>query len=330
MPDVELKPQVYTDPRPKEYFDPFHARARRGPAGWTYEPTRYVVVPYLLAFFRTRAIASQNVPNGPVILAPNHGSFMDHFFSGAFIRRRVRFMAKSQLFQPGAANYIFSHGGVFPVRRGHHDEDAFLTAFELLGRGEAVVMYPEGGRSRTGELAAEAKPGVGRLALESGAPVVPVAILGSHQVRNWKKLHFPRVTVQYGTPFRFERIEHSTREQQQEVADYILDRVREIHSELKLLGHRGALRAARKRRKQDKQGDEDRYAMLERERQEEAKRKAEEEASESKEASEEEQPKAESSQDEPETEGSPAEPEADGSKSEETEGSELKEAEPQA
>jgi 1-acyl-sn-glycerol-3-phosphate acyltransferase len=242
MPDVELKPQVYRDPRPQEYFDRFHARARGGEAGWTYEFTRFFLVPYMLVAFRARGIGTEQVPNGPVILAPNHASFMDHFFAGAYVRRRVRFMAKSQLFQPGLAEYIFSHGGVFPVRRGAHDEEAFITAFKLLADGDAIVMYPEGGRSRTGEIG-EAKPGVGRLALESGAPVVPIAILGSLQVRNWKRLQFPRVTVQYGVPFRFERLEHPTREQQQEAADYVLDRVKEVHAELKLLGHRGALAA---------------------------------------------------------------------------------------
>jgi 1-acyl-sn-glycerol-3-phosphate acyltransferase len=246
MPDVELKAQVYRDPRPKEAFDRFHERARSGPAGWTYELTRSFVVPYSLVAFRARGLGTESVPNGPVILAPNHGSFMDHFFVAAFLRRRVRFMAKSQLFQPGLADYIFSHGGVFPVRRGKHDEEAFITAFDLLARGDAVVMYAEGGRSRTGDIG-EARPGVGRLAVESGAPVVPVAILGSHQVRNWKRLQFPRVTVQFGTPFRFERIEHATREQQQEAADYILDRVKELYAQLKLLGHRGSVAAARDR-----------------------------------------------------------------------------------
>ncbi len=257
MPDVELKPQVYTDPRPAEHFDQYHARARRGPAGWVHELTRYVTVPYALLAFRLRSIGTANVPNGAVILAPNHGSFMDHFFTGGLIRRRVRFMAKSQLFQPGIPSYIFSHGGVFPVRRGHHDEEAFITAFTLLDRGDAVVMYPEGGRSRTGDIAERARPGVGRLALESGAPVVPVAILGSHQVRNWKRLQFPRVTVQYGSPFRFERVGESTREQQQEAADYILDRVRELHAQLKLLGHRASLREARERSRQARRDGED-------------------------------------------------------------------------
>lgn len=249
MPDVELKPQVYKDPRPKEYFDHFHVRARGGPAGWTYELTRSVVVPFMLAFYRVRVIGSENVPNGPVILAPNHGSFVDHFFTGGFVRRRVRFMAKSQLFEPGLAVYIFSHGGVFPVRRGHHDEDSFQTAFALLGRGEAVVMYCEGGRSRTGQLAEEARPGIGRLALESGAPIVPVAILNSHKVRNWKRLEFPKVVVQFGEPFQFERTAQSTREEQQEAAQYVLERIRELHGELGRLGYRGAKRELRRRRR---------------------------------------------------------------------------------
>jgi 1-acyl-sn-glycerol-3-phosphate acyltransferase len=247
MPDVELKPQIYRDSRPEEYFRQFHERAREGPGGWTYELTRFVVVPYSLVAFRLRAIGTENVPNGPAILAPNHGSFMDHFFSAAYLRRRVRFMAKSQLFGPPLATYIFSHGGVFPVRRGHHDEEAFTTAFRLLDRGELVVMYCEGGRSRTGSIAAEAKPGIGRLALESGAPVVPVAILGSHKVRNWKRLQFPRIIVQYGEPFRFAVVEHPTREQQQRAADLILDRIRELHSQLARLGYRRARREARRR-----------------------------------------------------------------------------------
>jgi len=249
VPDVELKPQVYKDSRPKEYFDQFHARARAGRPGWTYELTRSVLIPFVLTFFRQRTLATENVPNGPVILAPNHGSFMDHFFTGAFLRRRVRFMAKSQLFGGNPlATYIFSHGGVFPVRRGHHDEDAFITSFRLLDRGEPIVMYCEGGRSRTGQIAEQAKPGIGRLALQSGAPVVPVAILNSYQVRNWKRARFPKVIVQYGEPFRFELVEEPSRELQQAAADYILERIRELHTELGRVGYRAAQRGVRQHR----------------------------------------------------------------------------------
>ncbi len=245
MPDVELKPQVYKDPRPKEFFDPFHERVRTREPEPIYEVVRIVTVLNALIAFRARGIDSENVPNGPVILAPNHASFMDHFFTGAFIRRRVQFMGKSQLFGRTPLSWIYSHGGVFPVRRGHHDEEAFVSAFGILERGGAVVMYCEGGRSRTGQLADSAKPGIGRLALESGAPVVPVAILGSYQVRNWTRGQFPKVTVQYGKPFRFETVAATTRDQQQDAADVIFERIRELHDDLERLGHRGALRAAR-------------------------------------------------------------------------------------
>jgi 1-acyl-sn-glycerol-3-phosphate acyltransferase len=252
MSDVELKPQVYKDPRPKEYFDRFHERVRTREPEPVYELVRVVTVLHALITFRARGIGTENVPNGPVILAPNHASFMDHFFTGAFIRRRVQFMGKSQLFKPGLAQWVYSHGGVFPVRRGHHDEEAFTSAFRILQRGGAVVMYCEGGRSRNGVLADKAKPGIGRLALESGAPVVPVAILGSYQVRNWKKLQFPKVTIQFGEPFKFETSEHPTREQQQEVADFIFGRIKTLHGELKRAGHKRAIRKARELRRTER------------------------------------------------------------------------------
>src|SRR6201996_207517 len=247
MPDVELKPQVYKDPRPKEDFDRYHAIVRdHEPEARVYEVVRVATELVALLAFRARGYGSENVPNGPVILAPNHASFMDHFFTGAFIRRRIQFMGKSQLFK-GIGAWVFSHGGVFPVRRGYQDEEAFITAFRILARGGAIVMYCEGGRSRTGKIADEARPGIGRLALEAGVPVVPVAILGSYQVRNWKRLQFPKVTVQYGEPFKFEVVEHSSREQQQAVADYVLQRIQELHGELSRVGRRGARRAAGKR-----------------------------------------------------------------------------------
>jgi 1-acyl-sn-glycerol-3-phosphate acyltransferase len=249
MEDVELKPQRYKDERPPEDFERFHARVRaREPEAKVYEIVRTATALHALTTFRARGLHTERVPGGPLILAPNHASFMDHFFTGAFVRRRVQFMAKSQLFGRGLATWIFSHGGVFPVRRGYQDEEAFRSAFAILERGGAIGMYCEGGRSRNGQVADRARPGIGRLALESGAPVVPVAILGSHQVRNWKRLQFPRVTVSYGEPFRFDRVPNSTRELQQEVADYILDRIREQHAELTRLGHSGARHAGRRTR----------------------------------------------------------------------------------
>jgi 1-acyl-sn-glycerol-3-phosphate acyltransferase len=247
VPDVELKPQIYKDPRPKEFFDEYHERVRDHEPEPVYEFVHAVTMLWALIAYRARGFGTENVPNGPVILAPNHASFMDHFFTGAFIRRRVQFMGKSQMFGSGPFSWVYTHGGVFPVRRGHQDEEAFISAFRILKRGGAVVMYCEGGRSRSGGLADTARPGIGRLALESGVPVVPTAILGSYQVRNWKKLQFPRVTIQFGEPFRFEQLTEPDRDQQQQAADLIFGRIKELHAGLSEAGHRGASRIARER-----------------------------------------------------------------------------------
>jgi 1-acyl-sn-glycerol-3-phosphate acyltransferase len=228
---ADMKPQKYKDDRPAEYFDQFHAAARKG-VGWTYPFVRAIVSLPTLLLWRTRAIGVKNVPKtGPLILAPNHFSQMDHFFTGLYLRRQVRFMAKSQIFGPPVLTYVFKHGGVFPVRRGHHDEEAFKTIFMLLEQEEMLLVYAEGGRSRSGELG-EPKAGIGRMALESGAPVVPVAIYGSASVRRWKRFTFPKVTVQYGEPLSFPIEPGAGHERQLEVARQIFDRVREMYAGL--------------------------------------------------------------------------------------------------
>jgi len=244
-----MREQVYKDPRPKEYFDRFHERARRHEPDLMYEVVRIVTSLLSWVVFRARTIDADNVPSsGAAILAPNHFSFMDHFFLGAAIRRKVRFMAKSQLFTR-PMQFVFSHGGVFPVRRGHRDEEAFITAERILARGGCVAMYCEGGRSRTGKIGDVARPGIGRLALESGAPIVPVAVHGSSRVRNWRRLQFPKVTVQYGEPFAFERVEAPTRDQQQAAADAILAEIRALYGELDAVGREASLAKARAERR---------------------------------------------------------------------------------
>jgi len=242
----EIKPQVYKDDRPAEYFTQFHERARKG-VGWTYPLVRVLVSLPTLIPYRTRAIGVKNVPkHGPVLLAPNHFSQMDHFFTGLYLRRQIRFMAKSQLFGPPVLTYVYAHGGVFPIRRGHHDEEAFKTAFTILDQGGMLLVYAEGGRSRSGELG-EVKPGIGRIALESGVPVVPVAIHGSAAVRRWKRFRFPKVTVQYGEPLTFPVEQAPTRERQLEVATEVFDRVREMYGRLERDGRRAAIRAQKPR-----------------------------------------------------------------------------------
>jgi 1-acyl-sn-glycerol-3-phosphate acyltransferase len=242
---AELKPQVYKDPRPAEHFAKFHERSRTREPDWVYELARMMLTPPALALYRTRAIGTENVPaSGPVLLAPNHFSQMDHFFCGVYLRRKIRFMAKSQLFGPPVLTQIFTHGGVFPVRRGHHDEEAFKTAYTILDRGGMILVYAEGGRSRSRNLG-EPRPGIGRIALESGVPVVPVAIHGSAAVRRWKKLRFPKVTVQFGEPVAFPVEAAPSRERQLEVAREVFDDVRRMYTALEEKGRRGVIRSLR-------------------------------------------------------------------------------------
>jgi len=244
-----MREQVYSDPRPKEYFDRFHERARTREPDWTYEATRIITSLYAYTLLRARAISVEKVPGrGAVILAPNHFSFMDHFLMRCYIRRKVRFMAKSQLFKR-PMQFVYTHGGVFPVRRGAKDDDVFVTAKTILAREGAITMYCEGGRSRTGKVSEQAKRGIGRLALETGAPVVPIAIYGSSKVRNWKRLQFPKITVQYGDPIRWEAIEDPSREQQQAVADEVLKEIRLLYSGLEQHGRKGVLRRVREQRR---------------------------------------------------------------------------------
>jgi 1-acyl-sn-glycerol-3-phosphate acyltransferase len=105
-------------------------------------------------------------------------------------------------------------------------------------------MYIEGGRSRTERLG-DPKPGVGRLALETGANVVPTAIAGTAKVRNWRKLQFPKVTVQYGDPIRFEKVENPTRDQSQAASEVVFAAIEGLYYGLQENGRRKAVQAAR-------------------------------------------------------------------------------------
>jgi 1-acyl-sn-glycerol-3-phosphate acyltransferase len=145
--------------------------------------------------------------------------------------------------------YIYTHRGVFPVRRGARDVETFITAETILGRGGAITMYCEGGRSRTGKLSEQAKPGIGRLALKTGVPVVPIAIHGSSHIRNWKRLRFPKVTIQYGRAIQWDRVEDPSREQQQAVADAVLTEIRALYDGLQEHGRSGVLQRVREQRR---------------------------------------------------------------------------------
>jgi 1-acyl-sn-glycerol-3-phosphate acyltransferase len=245
---MSLKPQVYKDDRPAEYFTPFHERVRSGRPDWMYQVVRMFLTPYVLTFFRARCIDSDKVPvEGPAIVAPNHFSFMDHFFIAVYMRRKVQFMAKSQMFKP-PLSFIYTHGGVFPIRRGHRDEEGLKSARTILDRGNCVVMYTEGGRSRTEKLG-DPKPGIGKLALETGAPSRAVGDRRLGQGPQLEEAAVPKVTVQYGDPIRFERVDNPTREQAQAASEVIFEGIEKVYYGLQKDGRKRAIKSARAARR---------------------------------------------------------------------------------
>lgn len=136
----------------------------------------------LRVWFRLRVRGVQNIPvEGAAIVAPNHKSFMDAFLIGLSTRRHVRYMAKVEIFT-GALGWLLVRLGAFPVRRGEADADSLETARAILTRGGLVVVFPEGTRVDEPDALGSPHHGAGRLALETGAPIVPTAIVGTHRL----------------------------------------------------------------------------------------------------------------------------------------------------
>jgi glycerol-3-phosphate dehydrogenase (NAD(P)+) len=179
-----------------------HALAR-GVNPWIYWPVRLVLVPFFRLYFRLQGVGREHIPtSGPVLLAANHRSFLDPFVIGALTTRPIYYVAKRELFQPRWRAWLLNSLGAFPIDRGASDEQAIATAREILRRGDCVLIFPEGTRVRPGPLGAPRR-GVGRLALETDAAVVPIAVLGTEDVRHGWRVRPRRVTVRCGRPLSF-------------------------------------------------------------------------------------------------------------------------------
>lgn len=172
--------------------------------------------PVLRLIFRPQTSGLENVPaEGPAILASNHLSYADWLFMPLTLQRRVTFVAKAEYFtSPGIKGWFqkkfFSGAGQVPIDRtsGNAAEGALRSAKAILAEGDLFGIYPEGTRSHDGKLY-RGKTGVARLALESGAPVIPVAVVGTDVVAPPGKKYgsFTRPIVRFGEPMEFSRYE---------------------------------------------------------------------------------------------------------------------------
>ncbi len=143
---------------------------------------RALLSPLFRLVFRVRRSGQENIPpSGPALVVCNHLSNWDPPFVGFSTRpRRVYFMAKSSLFRFRPFGWLIGKVGAFPVRRGGADRDAIRLSRQILARGDAMVMFPEGTRSLSGNLR-PFFPGAGLIALEPGVVVIPAAVWGSQR-----------------------------------------------------------------------------------------------------------------------------------------------------
>jgi len=189
-----------------------HRRAReRGVNRLVLFVMRLTLTPFFLVYFRMQRIGRERIPaEGPVVLASNHRSFFDPFIIGTMTRRPVYYVAKKELFAcRRVMSWLLSALGAFPVDRGAGDQDTIDTAKIILDRGEVLLMFPEGTRTRPGALG-KPRRGVGRLALETGALVVPVAIIGTEDIRRGWRIRPRKVRLRAARPLRFPTVDRAS------------------------------------------------------------------------------------------------------------------------
>jgi 1-acyl-sn-glycerol-3-phosphate acyltransferase len=175
-----------------------HQLARsKGSNAVLYFLVRLILVPIVRLVFGLTAEGTEHIPRkGPVVIAPNHKSFWDAFFIAAVVRRRVHFMGKAELFTGWRGRLFVALGG-FPVLRGASDAEAVETSRAILERGDVLALFPEGTRVSDPAKLGQPRRGATRIAIETGAVIIPTAITGTEKRRR----HLPRrVRIAFGEP----------------------------------------------------------------------------------------------------------------------------------
>ncbi len=220
-PDIQEKPvKSKLAKRQKNYYEPYVTPRI------LYEMIRLFAMVVFSLTLRLRLRGLQNVPRkGPFIIAANHLDWTDVPLIVMHVHHRAVYMAKEEYFMNKKMRWLVRFMGSFPVKRGEADRQALRTAEEQIKKGNMLVIFPEGTRSRTYTMA-RAHSGMGMIALRTGVPVVPVAIWGSEKV--FKKFRTP-VTISYGQPIVLKpKGNKITREDIDEATETIMHKIAEM------------------------------------------------------------------------------------------------------
>lgn len=178
-------------------------------------------------FFSYRVVGAENmIEEGPCIIAANHCSFFDPPLAGIASRRAIHFLARKTLLDWPVMGRLMPDWNVIPVDPKNAERSALMGIIRVIRTGGAALVFPEGTRSRDGQLQA-ARPGVGMIVAKTGAPVVPVRILGSFEAfpRDRKTPRRVPITVVVGKPLYFPPEDLANRDAYQKTSDRIMDAV---------------------------------------------------------------------------------------------------------
>ena len=187
---------------------------------------------FSLTFFKFfhsfRTSGTDNLPAGPLILAPNHASYLDPPATGCGLFRVTYYLARHTLFKPPIASWLLPSIGSIPVNQNSPGPSSLKNIFEVFKNKGTLVLFPEGQRTYDGNLR-KAEPGIGMIAARANVPVVPVHIIGSREAmpRNGRWHPFRPIRVVYGKPMRFSG-DPKSRQDFQKFADEIMSAISKL------------------------------------------------------------------------------------------------------
>ena len=197
---------------------------------WVYYFGRYLTRTLLFLFTRWRVRGKENIPRqGPLLIVANHLHLADPPILGVSIDRKALFMAKEELFRSRFSSYFVRNFGAFQVRRGGLDRKALNQAKQCLAQGMALIMFPEGKRSKNAQLQ-PAFLGSALIASHIGAPILPVGIAGTENIKGvtwW--LRRPKITINIGHPFHPPPASSKlTKTERAQLTDSIMEHIAEL------------------------------------------------------------------------------------------------------